>query len=37
MQEVVPYAYDAASAAQCQPVLQAMVRAGLEAVQALPR
>jgi len=37
MQEVAPYAYDAALAAQCQPVLQAMVRAGLEAVQALPR
>ena len=37
MQEVAPYAYDAALAAQFQPVLHAMVRAGLEAVQALPR
>lgn len=37
MQEVAPYAYDPVLAAKCQPVLQAMLLAGLDAVKALPR
>lgn len=37
MEETPPFSYNPARAATCQPVLEAMLRAGLTAVQELPR